>query len=149
MVNKDSAGYKRVFSPPLAGGGSEGNLGMRLCSRDSRGLCSSVCEFDLPLQAERYETKMQRAKEPSVALSPKELLLDYSSTPSQEELQLKVSISKRCIFLFGAFDLRELKGRRIRNPRTREEIEVPIREKVVFMPGLYSICRVGSCVLMR
>ena len=47
-----------------------------------------------------------------------------------------MSISKRCIFLFGAFDLRELKGRRIRNPRTREEIEVPIREKVVFMPGL-------------
>ena len=37
---------------------------------------------------------------------------------------------------FGAFELRELKGRRIRNPRTGEEIEVPIRKKVVFIPRL-------------
>jgi len=26
IVNKDSAGYKKFFSPPLAGGGYEGEL---------------------------------------------------------------------------------------------------------------------------
>jgi len=34
---------------------------------------------------------------------------------------------------FGAFELRELKERKIRNPRTGELIEVPAREKVVFV----------------
>jgi DNA-binding protein HU-beta len=34
---------------------------------------------------------------------------------------------------FGAFELRELKERKIRNPRTGEDIEVPVREKVVFI----------------
>ena len=33
---------------------------------------------------------------------------------------------------FGAFELRELKERRIRNPRTGEEIEIPVRKKVCF-----------------
>ena len=37
---------------------------------------------------------------------------------------------------FGAFELRELKERRVRNPRTGEMIRVPIREKVVFIPRL-------------
>jgi len=37
---------------------------------------------------------------------------------------------------FGAFELRGLKERRIRNPRTREVIEVPAREKVVFVPRM-------------
>lgn len=37
---------------------------------------------------------------------------------------------------FGAFELRELKERRIRNPRTGEVMEVPIRKKVVFIPRL-------------
>jgi len=37
---------------------------------------------------------------------------------------------------FGAFELRELKGRKIRNPRTGEVMEVPIRKKVVFIPRL-------------
>jgi len=35
---------------------------------------------------------------------------------------------------FGAFELRELKERRIRNPRTREEIKVPVRKKIFFVP---------------
>jgi DNA-binding protein HU-beta len=34
---------------------------------------------------------------------------------------------------FGAFELRELKERKIRNPRTGEVVEVPVREKVVFV----------------
>ena len=33
---------------------------------------------------------------------------------------------------FGAFELRELKERKIRNPRTGEEIGVPVRRKVSF-----------------
>jgi len=37
---------------------------------------------------------------------------------------------------FGAFELRELKERKIRNPRTGEVIEIPNREKVVFVPKL-------------
>ena len=37
---------------------------------------------------------------------------------------------------FGAFELRELKGRRIRNPRTGEKIEIPLRKKVVFVSRL-------------
>jgi nucleoid DNA-binding protein len=37
---------------------------------------------------------------------------------------------------FGAFELRELKERKIRNPRTGEEIEVPGRVKVIFVPRL-------------
>jgi len=37
---------------------------------------------------------------------------------------------------FGAFELRELKERKIRNPRTGELIEVPARRKVVFIPKL-------------
>jgi len=34
---------------------------------------------------------------------------------------------------FGAFELRELKGRRIRNPRTGEIIEIPVRKKMSFI----------------
>ncbi len=34
---------------------------------------------------------------------------------------------------FGAFELRELKERKIRNPRTKEEIRVPVRKKVFFL----------------
>ena len=34
---------------------------------------------------------------------------------------------------FGAFELRELKERKMRNPRTGEEMEIPLREKVVFI----------------
>ena len=37
---------------------------------------------------------------------------------------------------FGAFELRELKERKIRNPRTGEEVKVPIRKKVNFVPRL-------------
>jgi DNA-binding protein HU-beta len=37
---------------------------------------------------------------------------------------------------FGAFELRELKERKIRNPRTGEVMEVPVREKVFFIPRL-------------
>ena len=37
---------------------------------------------------------------------------------------------------FGAFELKELKERKIKNPRTREVIEVPIRKKIVFIPRL-------------
>jgi len=40
VVNKDSAGYKRVFSPPLAGGGLREKLG-------DRAMLQSVCEFNL------------------------------------------------------------------------------------------------------
>jgi len=36
-----------------------------------------------------------------------------------------------------AFGLSELKERKIRNPRTGEEIEVPVRKKVVFIPRLW------------
>ena len=34
---------------------------------------------------------------------------------------------------FGAFELRELKERKIRNPRTGEVIEIPKRKKIVFV----------------
>jgi len=34
---------------------------------------------------------------------------------------------------FGAFELRELKERRIRNPKTGEVIKVPKRKKVIFV----------------
>ena len=34
---------------------------------------------------------------------------------------------------FGAFELRKLKERKIKNPRTREEIKVPAREKITFI----------------
>ena len=34
---------------------------------------------------------------------------------------------------FGAFELRELKERKIRNPRTGDIIEVPKRKKIVFV----------------
>jgi len=37
---------------------------------------------------------------------------------------------------FGAFEWRELKERRIKNPRTGEEIKVPVRRKMVFIPRL-------------
>ena len=37
---------------------------------------------------------------------------------------------------FGAFELRELKERRIKNPRTGEVIEIPKRRKVCFK-GLF------------
>jgi len=37
---------------------------------------------------------------------------------------------------FGAFELRELKERKIRNPRTGEVMEIPVRGKVVFIPRL-------------
>ncbi len=37
---------------------------------------------------------------------------------------------------FGAFELRELKERKIRSPRTGEVVEVPKRGKVVFMSSL-------------
>ena len=35
---------------------------------------------------------------------------------------------------FGAFELKELKERKIKNPRTREVIEIPSRRKIVFIP---------------
>jgi len=35
---------------------------------------------------------------------------------------------------FGAFELRELKERKIRDPRTKEVVEIPKKEKVVFVP---------------
>jgi len=34
---------------------------------------------------------------------------------------------------FGAFELRELKERKIRNPRTGEVMEIPVRGKVIFI----------------
>jgi len=37
---------------------------------------------------------------------------------------------------FGAFELKELKERKIRNPRTGEKIEIPLRKKVVFVSRL-------------
>ena len=37
---------------------------------------------------------------------------------------------------FGAFELRELKERKIKNPRTGEVVEVPVRKKVFFVPKL-------------
>ena len=37
---------------------------------------------------------------------------------------------------FGAFELKELKKRKIKNPRTREVIEVSSRKKIVFIPRL-------------
>jgi len=37
---------------------------------------------------------------------------------------------------FGVFELRELKERRIKNPRTGEEIRVPVRKKVTFVSRL-------------
>jgi len=40
---------------------------------------------------------------------------------------------------FGAFELRELKERKIRNPRTGELIEVPARKKVVFIDRI--VCK--------
>jgi len=33
---------------------------------------------------------------------------------------------------FGVFELRELRERRVKNPRTGEEIKVPVRKKVIF-----------------
>ena len=36
---------------------------------------------------------------------------------------------------FGAFELRELKERRVRNPRTGKVVKVSVREKVVFISG--------------
>ena len=38
---------------------------------------------------------------------------------------------------FGVFDIKKLKGRKIKNPRTGEEIRVPVRNKVVFIPRIY------------
>jgi len=37
---------------------------------------------------------------------------------------------------FGAFELRELRKRKIKIPRTEEEIEIPVRKKIVFIPRL-------------
>jgi len=37
---------------------------------------------------------------------------------------------------FGAFELRVLKERRIKNPRTGEVIEIPVRRKVIFVSRL-------------
>ena len=37
---------------------------------------------------------------------------------------------------FGAFELRELKERKIKNPRTGKVVEVPKRRKMVFMSSL-------------
>jgi len=34
---------------------------------------------------------------------------------------------------FGAFELRELKERKIRNPRTGEMLDIPRRRKVIFI----------------
>ncbi|MEO2065149.1 MAG: HU family DNA-binding protein [Desulfurobacteriaceae bacterium] len=39
---------------------------------------------------------------------------------------------------FGAFELRELKERRIRNPRTGEVLEIPKRKKIVFVSKGYN-----------
>ena len=35
---------------------------------------------------------------------------------------------------FGAFELRELKERKLRNPRTREIVKLPKKKKVSFIP---------------
>jgi len=40
---------------------------------------------------------------------------------------------------FGAFELRELKERKIRNPRTGELLEVPRRKKVAFIPRIKGV----------
>jgi len=37
---------------------------------------------------------------------------------------------------FGAFELRELKKRKVKSPKTGEEVEIPIRKKVVFVSKL-------------
>jgi len=37
---------------------------------------------------------------------------------------------------FGAFELKELKERKIRNPRTGKEMKVPVRKRVVFVSKL-------------
>ena len=37
---------------------------------------------------------------------------------------------------FGSFELRELKERKIRNPRSGEAVRIPTRKKVVFIPKL-------------
>ena len=37
---------------------------------------------------------------------------------------------------FGSFELRELKERKIRNPRTGEEMKIPRKYKVFFIPKL-------------
>ncbi len=37
---------------------------------------------------------------------------------------------------FGAFEVRELKEKKIRNPRTGEVIKISRRDKVVFIPSL-------------
>jgi len=39
---------------------------------------------------------------------------------------------------FGVFELRELKERRIRNPRTGEVLEIPKRKKIVFISKGYN-----------
>ena len=35
---------------------------------------------------------------------------------------------------FGAFEIRELKERKIKNPRTKKEVKVPLRKKMAFIP---------------
>jgi DNA-binding protein HU-beta len=35
---------------------------------------------------------------------------------------------------FGAFELREMKERKVRNPKNGEEIRIPVRKKIVFIP---------------
>ena len=37
---------------------------------------------------------------------------------------------------FGAFELKELKERRIKNPKTGGELKIPIRKKVIFIPRI-------------
>jgi len=37
---------------------------------------------------------------------------------------------------FGAFELRELKERKIRNPRTRKMIRIPVKKKMIFISSL-------------
>ncbi len=41
---------------------------------------------------------------------------------------------------FGAFELRKLRERKVRNPKTGEKIDIPVRKKVVFVPSY----RIGS-----
>ncbi|MDR1929854.1 MAG: HU family DNA-binding protein [Treponema sp.] len=36
---------------------------------------------------------------------------------------------------FGSLEVRERAGRRMRNPRTREPVDVPPRRRVLFRPG--------------
>jgi len=42
----------------------------------------------------------------------------------------------------GAFELRELKDKKIKNPRTGEKMRIPVRRKVVFTPNrqCLSVC---------